>query len=199
MDEMSVYNSLDNFFSKMGLKKVQDPELELVKCYYIDPEERCYLFAVKIFNDLTDLREKWMEAQDLDIALYLQDRKYADNTIRWDMYFLLIYTGEEELPLPVIHKIEHDKFCARKVVISAHDEQELYRHLNLKIPFTEDFRNFKALREVGNDGEFFARLRQEAQLSPEQFPDELFLELAARKEEFIAKLERGGGDDVAAI
>lgn len=193
--EHIVYQWLTEFFQQIGLYKVNDPALRELEYYFTDPQEEKYLLGCKIFQTAAELARNWETAQDVDLAIYLQDGKYAHSYIRWDMYFLLLYVGEEELPLPLIHKIEHDKFCSRKVVLTARSKLELVEQMNFKLPLTREFYNFKALEKVGDDREFFNLLRAEAGLTEEIFPDELFRHLITRKADFVTRLEGGANDE----
>lgn len=190
------YQELADILAENELVKVEDQELQFIGCYFIDKNnEEKYLLGCKTFEDIAELAEKWEEYQDIDLAMYLQGQKFAHSYIRWDMYFLLVYTGAEELPLTLVHKIEHDKFCARKIVLAARDEQELKEQLNFKLPFTREFYKFKALEKVGDDREFFNLLRAEAGLAETNFSDELFRDLSLRKNDFLLKLEGGVSDE----
>lgn len=189
LNASNVYSNIDEFFSKFNMEKIIDPRCRYIDCYFIDPNSEKYIFICKVFDDKSKLFNEWELAQDQDIALYIQNELFPRNDIRWDIYYLLIYFGEEELSIDEYHHIEKDRFCCKKYVINARTEQELINSFNFKLPLTLNFYQLDKLNNLITDEQFFEQLRNKVNFNKKILSDELLTNLFTHKNELIDKLK----------
>lgn len=69
------------------------------------------LFSISLSEEV--LKEMWQQLRD-DIALYFQT-KLEKEVERWNIY--IIFFTDESILHELKYKIEHDHYCARKIVI----------------------------------------------------------------------------------
>lgn len=194
MEEKQITQAIETYFSKFNMIKTEDEKLKYSKYYFTDCEHSKYLFYYKIFNSKEDLMNRWEEVENIDIALYLQGTKYNKNDLRWDMYYLLIYNGMEEINEDVYVRIERNRYCSRKIIISVHDYEQLLLELSKKLPLTDGrFYNSGDLCLYSNH-EFFEEFRKVASLDRNIFTDELFENIERYKSKWIYLLS--GNDEV---
>ncbi|SDE07007.1 hypothetical protein SAMN02799630_04663 [Paenibacillus sp. UNCCL117] len=188
MEKSKIYEKLDGFFEKFMIHKKSDEKLKNIDCYYIDSEEKKYIFACKVYHDKQSLFENWESDQDTDIALYLQNDCFSKNDIRWDIYFLLIYVGQDNLTLEEFHNIERDRFCCKKVVLSVSENTKVEEALNFKLPVTNNYYKLNKMENYITNESFLENLRKRASLDKEDFPDNLLADVGKNKIEIIEKL-----------
>ncbi|MCK4261121.1 MAG: hypothetical protein KAX49_19250 [Halanaerobiales bacterium] len=193
MDKMEIYSWLDDFFGIQGFKKVADENLKYVDHYYIDVDEKKYLFICKVFENKADLIDNWKIFENRDIALYLQNKKFAGKDIRWDMYFLLI--SKSKISAEDIARIERNKYCCKKFIINALSQERLKEELNLKLPFTDDFYKLDKLPIVSTAKEFFNQLREKNKLPEKFFTNDLLRNFDNNPEKIIDYFKYIGGED----
>lgn len=184
--EKSMCNKfLIDFFDNFDIKFFNDDNLKHADGYFADSNEERYIFYCIEFDNKEQLLNSWQQKQDDDIALYLQSSKYLKKDIRWDMYYLILYTGEEQIDIDKCTKIERDRFCSRKVIIDAKTKTSLYSDLNKKLPFAlEEYYPSNNLCEVTNEI-FYSTLRSKANLDSSIFPDDLFENIQYFKDKWI--------------
>lgn len=188
MEKSQIYNKLDEFFGRFMVYKKYDENLKNIDCYYIDSEQKKYIFACKVYQDKQSLFEYWETDQDTDIALYLQNECFSKNDIRWDIYFLLIYVGQDNLTLEEYHNIERDRFCCKKVVFSVSESTKIEEVLNFKLPVTNNYYKLNKMENYITNEFFLEHLRNLAGLNKEDFPDRLLSDVGNNKIEIIEKL-----------
>lgn len=188
MDKETVYFTVDEYFNGFGIQRITDEKLKKTDCYYIDPEEEKYIFVCKVFTHKSQLIMNWESFQDEDIALYMQQKKYANNDIRWDMYFVIIYIGDDQFEIEEFLAIEKDKFCCKKLVLHAKEEKELHKQLNNKLPLTKDYFKLGDNSEVFTDSGFLKLLNEKNGLKNDVLSLQLLKNLTEEKDELFRKL-----------
>lgn len=138
-----------------------------VKDIFFEEEKRSYLdevrnykdeiiVAIKEFKTFKELEDKNNYINVIDIvAGYIQDKltkkEYNDN-LKWNMY--LIFSIKEELVESehnrIIEKIEHDKYCCKKYVLSSKDGESLNQEIGKHLPIFINF-NKKILRDESDE------------------------------------------------
>jgi hypothetical protein len=185
LDKKSIYLTIETIFNKFQLNKIEDSSLKYCDFYYTDITEKKYIFVCKHFEDKTELISRWEEYQDKDIALYLQREKYAKRDIRWDIYFLLFYSGKEKITEEEYHKIEKDRFCCKKFIIDSEGKERIEEDFNRKLPFTSNYYGLDKIADTITDNEFYNLLRDEAKLSKETISDSMLSNILENKKEII--------------
>jgi hypothetical protein len=188
LDRETVYFTVDEYFNSFGLKRINDEKLKNTDCYYIDPKEEKYIFVCKVFTEKSQLIMDWESSQDEDIALYLQQKKYANNDIRWDMYFVIIYIGDDQFNIEEFHAIEKDKFCCKKLVLKAKCVNELFKEFNTKLPFTKDYFKLGDKKEVFTDSGFLTSLNDKSGMKDDVLSLHLLRNLTEEKDELLRRL-----------
>jgi hypothetical protein len=187
-NSLALYEELDAMFSMKGFEKEADPNLELVDCYYIDADRNKYVFVCKVFTRKSDLFGQFEYCQDVDIS-YLQGKVFTNQDIRWDMYFLIFYIGDEELSYKEYNRIEKDRFFCKKLIITAKNVEDMKQELNRKLPVTGSYYNFDELSKTGVEQSFFEIFRRMAGLDKKIFPDEYLQNISdGDMSDFIKKL-----------
>lgn len=189
LNASEIYSSIDNFFNKFDMEKTIDKRCEYIDCYYIDSNKEKYIFACKVFENKHELFAQWELAQDQDIALYMQSELFPRNDIRWDIYYLLIYIGEDEFGIDEYYNIEKDRFCCKKYVIKARTEQECIDNFNFKLPLTSNFYQLDKLSNLITDEEFFQELRKKVTFNKDILSDKVLSDLFVHKNELIDRLK----------
>ncbi|KXH86964.1 ABC-three component system middle component 1 [Sporosarcina sp. HYO08] len=188
MDIEKLYLEIDKYFEGFGLYRVDDDMLKKCDCYYIDEEAKKYIFICKVFTSISDVILEWERSQDEDIALYLQQEKYANSDIRWDMYFVVIYLGNENLDKYTFDLIEQDKFCCKKLIIDMSSNSDIIAALNNKLPFSRDYFRLGDITDVFNDATFLKELNNKSGLENNVLTLDLLNDLPGQKEELIKRL-----------
>lgn len=157
---MSSYNNInriidDYLIDELKMLKILDESLNNLegKSYFIDKENKKYIFCLSIFNSIEDLKNKWEEYQNEDIVLNLQSKKYFDNDIKWDIYYILGCNEDIYIKPELITNIENDKFSCKKVIINCKDRDEIIYQLKEKLPIVNDYYKLKELNIT--DDEYF--------------------------------------------
>lgn len=142
MDYININKTICEFFTK-ELKLVKEMDENIVgignNFYFIDEEKRKYLICYTLFESGEDLIEKWERYQDEYISGYLQLEKFYDNDIKWDIYYLLIYTDEQPINPEKELSIERDKFCCKKAIINLTNSKYLIEQLKEKLPVSKNY------------------------------------------------------------
>lgn len=182
---------------KLNFIKTKDDNLLNLydKSYFTDENELKYLVCFNIFMDIRELENTWEEYQNQDIATYLQSRKYYGNDIKWDIYYILIYLGEDKIPPEIWLSIEKDKFCCKKVFINAEDEVSIIEQLKQKLPMVKDYYPYKK-SSVINDEYFFEKVCRELKISKEVVMNNESEELKSESEIIISIARALGGDRI---
>lgn len=191
-----LYKEIDEMFLSKGFEKVIDKKLKFVDCYYIDKDRNKYVFVCKVFTQKQNLIKQFEECQDIDIS-YLQGEVFTNQDIRWDMYFLIFYIGDEELNYEEYNHIEKDRFFCKKLIISVQNVEDLKEELNRKLPITSLYYNFNELSNGSIEQSFFDIFRREAHLDKKLFSDEYLLNISESESDmndFIRKLMKKGVD-----
>jgi hypothetical protein len=163
VDNEYIYSILKEELGEIFIEEVSE-ELRYIDKYFIDIERTRYVIICKIFNDSQELYDKWELYQDEDIALSLQNNKFKNDDIRWDMYYLLIYKGDKKLDDLKGYEIERDRFCCKKLTINAQSEVLLRRDLKYKLPITGIYSNFTGEVDVANDEHFLKLVTEKTNL-----------------------------------
>ncbi|MEL7635526.1 MULTISPECIES: ABC-three component system middle component 1 [Sporomusa] len=172
MEAGSIEVLLSDYLLKFDLIKKIDEEMKYTKHYYIDKEIRRYILYPFIFNSKQEIISKWQLIQNEDIAIRLQSQLFPYKDIRWDMYFLLIYNGEDDIADDEIIAIERNKFCCKKLYIDARTKENIEGSLKAKLPFTSDYYPQKDTL-ILSEQDFLIKLREVASLG-DDFTDEIF-------------------------
>lgn len=143
-------------------------ELNFIDRYYIDKERRKFILVCKVFKDEKELLDNWEYYQDEDIALILQNNIFKNDDIRWDMYYLLIYRGNKIIDQLKSYEIERNRFCCKKIVISAKSKDIFEQDLTLKLPITNIYLNFNGKVDVANEDYFFDSITKKANIDIKQ-------------------------------
>lgn len=154
MENDNIYKILKEVLGESFIEEAPD-ELKFIDKYYIDKERRKYVLICKVFSDDQELNDKWEVYQDEDIALRLQNEIFKNDDIRWDMYYLLIYKGHEEIDDLRCYEIERNRFCCKKLIFNAKSEVLFKRDLRYKLPITTIYSSFSEDVDVANDDYFF--------------------------------------------
>jgi len=187
MNKEEILQYIDNYLSKFNLIKVKDSNIQLIDSYYTDERELSYVIACSIFKSKESLLSDWERQQNIDIAAYLQAKKYAAQDVRWDMYFLLI-NMDEEIKIEEYLNIERDRFCCKKLLINASNKLLLKRDLNQKLPFTDEYYP-SSPAVINTDEYFFDKLREIMKLNAEIFNNELFRCILENEEQWCELLK----------
>lgn len=188
LDRETLYIKADEYFNSFGLERVLDEKLTKTDRYYIDPEEEKYIFICKVYKEKNQLMLDWESSQDEDIALYLQQNKFANNDIRWDMYFVIIYIGDDHLGFEDFHAIEKDKFCCKKLVLNVKNEEDFFEDLNNKLPFTKGYFKLGDKNEVFTDSGFLESLNVKSELENDVLSLSLLRNLLEEKDEIFRRI-----------
>lgn len=162
-----VIEIVDSYLvDELKLKKINDDRLKNIsnKCYFTDVEEKKYIICYTMFEDINQLIDKWEEYQDEDIALYLQSDKYRSNNIKWDIYYMLVNLGKNEISAEKWIAIEKDKFSCKKIYISTENEEEIIENLKQKLPTVKDYYPNNQLSAI-DEKYFFECVCEELKLS----------------------------------
>jgi len=190
---LALYKELDEMLLSKDFKKVTDKELKHADCYYIDSKMEKYVFICKVYTHKSDLLEQFDNCQAEDIS-YLQGNVFANQDIRWDMYFLIFYTGDEGLSFEEYNRIEKDRFFCKKLIISAKTIECMKEELNRKLPVTGSYYNFEGPGNyICHERSFFEIFREKTGLDKKVFTDEYLQNISEKSmEDFIKKLEIEG-------
>jgi hypothetical protein len=188
LEKEMVYFKVDEYFNSFGLKRVFDEKLRQTDCYYIDSEEKKYIFVCKVFTDKRQLMLEWESSQDEDIALYLQQKKYSNSDIRWDMYFVIIYIGDVQLDVEEFNTIEKDRFCCKKLVLNIKDENNLIEEFNNKLPFTKKYFKLSENNDAFSDSGFLKLLNNKSGIGDDIITLQLLGNLTEEKDELVKRL-----------
>jgi len=111
------------------------------KLNYLD-EVRNYngemIIVIKQFKTLEELENEYVKVTDI-VAGYIQDKltkkSFSDN-LKWNIY--LVFSIKKELVelehSRLIEKIEHDKYCCKKYVLSVTDVRFLNKEMENHLP-----------------------------------------------------------------
>lgn len=189
LSAFNVYSNINDFFSGFKMEKIIDPKFNYIDCFFIDEQKEKYIFVCKVFSEKYELFNEWEIAQDQDIALYIQNELFPRADIRWDIYFLLIYVGTEDLSIDEFHHIEKDRFCCKKYIIKARSKEELLENMNLKLPLTSKFYELDKLNNLITDDQFFEELRKKVNFNKEILSNRVLTDIFSSKNELIEKLK----------
>jgi hypothetical protein len=157
---MEIYKDfIDDYFKELEYISIQDVELKLIDKYYIDNSQSKYIFACKYFDSKDNLQEEWEKAMDKDIALFLQNTKYSLSDIRWDIYFLILYSGEP-LSYDEISSIERDKFCCKKLIIDVTSKDKFISEMKIKTCLTKEYFLLQDNWKITTEDEFISKLNE---------------------------------------
>lgn len=196
---MDIKNKSDGIYKKLEdyvldiqeYDKIIDDNMKHVDCYYIDKKRERYIFICKVFSTKTDMLSRIGDCQDEDIV-YLQGEVFTNQDIRWDMYFLIFYTGSENLSIEEYHKIENDRYFCKKLIINAQDDDMLKSELDLKLPISKSYYDFDKLDYCfDSDKKFFEILKREGRLEADEFPNAYLKSIdtsAKCREDFVKRL-----------
>lgn len=182
---------------KLNLVKTTDNNLVNLydKSYFTDGKHMKYLFCFNLFMDIIELENKWDEYQNEDIASYLQSQKYYDNDIKWDIYYILIYLGEEKVNPEIWLSIEKDKFCCKKVFINAESKESIIEQLKQKLPMVKDYYPYNK-SSVINDKFFFEKVCEQLKISKNVVINDESKELKSDNDIIVSILRALRGDRV---
>lgn len=172
MKSSTIYATIKAILGE-NFKEVHWEKLKHIDRYYIDQEERKYILICKIFKDTEDLMKNWELYQDEDIALKLQNVKYLNDDIRWDMYYLMIYKGEKDIDSLTRYEIERDRFCCKKLVIDGRSSISLNKGLKHKLPMLKIVSNSNDEVEIANDEHFFNIIQTKTGIDAKKVLNEL--------------------------
>lgn len=190
MDNSEILRTLRNYLSNFKISEVNDENLKHSNSYFTDPDHKRYLFYPIVFESQEEIIKGWELIENEDIAFYLQGIKYPKNDLRWDMYYLLLYKGEDEIKDDIYVKIERNRFCSRKIIISARNNEQFISDLSKKLPFTTaEFYPDSDLCLVSNH-DFFEEFRKMAALDVGVFTDDLIENLEKYREKWLFLLSR---------
>lgn len=171
---------IEEYICSLNLNKVKDKKLRYSDGYFIDREEKKYLIYMSVFSEKDELLKNWKLHQGEDIAFYLQKEKFPKKDIRWDCYYLLIYSGEE-LDEEIVSSIERDLFCSKKIIIHLNDDKELKKILNEKLPLTNGY-YLKAKTNAISDEDFFDNLRKRVGIGEDKLTNDILFNIKENKE-----------------
>ncbi|GAA0180416.1 hypothetical protein SH2C18_31140 [Clostridium sediminicola] len=172
MDNTYIYSVLKEVLGKDFIEEISD-ELRYIDKYFIDIDRKKYIVICKIFDSVQELYDKWEFYQDEDIALKLQNYIYKNDDIRWDMYYILIYKGDQQIDDMKGFEIERDRFCCKKLIINAQSEVLFRRDLNYKLPIAGVYSKFTNDVDVANDELFFKLVNEKTNLDVKEIMDKL--------------------------
>jgi len=179
---------IDNSLNKLGFAKIADQNLIHNK-YYFEIDEK-YIVYYSIFSNVEDLVNNWETFQNQDIGIYLQQKKYYRKAVRWDIYYLLIYTGEIPIQIGKIIEIEKDKFCSKKCIVCAKDIIELHNQLNKKLPVTLNYYSLSDYPIISDDW-FLKKLSEEINILPELIQKDYLTDTLKNRQKIETLLMQG--------
>lgn len=198
MEMEKTISIINNYIiEKLNLIKTKDDNLINLydKSYFTDENHLKYLVCFNIFKDIKELENKWEEYQNEDIATYLQSQKYYNNDIKWDIYYILIYLGDDRVPPEIWLSIEKDKFCCKKVFISSESKASIIEQLKQKLPMVKDYYPYKKSRVI-NDKYFFEKVCEELKIPKDVVINDENKELKNEIQIIAAIVKALGGDKI---
>lgn len=188
MEISTIDTCVSNYLGRFGICKKVDIELKYTDTYYADREFKKYVFYSMVFNTRKDMIQRWETMQDEDIAIHLQSKVFPHKDIRWDMYFLLIYNGEEEIAEDELVTIERNKFCCKKIFVDGRTVESLENGLKAKLPFAKEYYPMKETLLL-TEQDFLSKLRRIAGLD-DKFTDDILINASKEPEKFGELLKK---------
>ena len=189
-ESKEIYKNLEQIiFNNNNFKKITDINLKDADCYYMDSSGKKYVFICMVCDNKTHLYEQMNDCQDKDIT-YLQSKVFANQDIRWDMYFIILYRGSEDLNFDEYNQIEKNRFFCKKLVIRSASYEMMLEDLNRKLPVTGAYYSFDAeMNTLNPDTSYFEIFRKEAGLDKDRFTDDYLQTISdSMRNDFIEKL-----------
>lgn len=185
MEIDKICSIMETFFNRFNIMKFDDEKLKYSSNYYADAEHKKFLLYCQIFDTKKALLDNWEVIENEDIAFYLQGKKFAKHDLRWDMYYLLLYNGTENIDEDIYVKIERNRFCSRKIILLTLEEEQFSLELSKKLPFTNaEFYPDNDLCLVSNH-DFFEEFRNIANLDKKIYTDDLIENIENNYEKWI--------------